>query len=242
MLPADFDAQLPTHLPALHALARRLVGNQDDAEDLVQEALARAAKNLAAFREDSSLKTWLFSITTRLAIDQLRAAKRWDKQVMIDACDEKGAASVSEKFSDPSVAFDVAQHIAFCFTCIGRTLEPEAQAALVLREVMGLENAEAATVLDTTEPKLRHALAAARDTMRAEYDGLCALVNKNGACYQCRALREMAPAGRKGPELPPSPLGFDQRLAVLRAAHAAPGADPRLSEYFFEYTRRTQRR
>src|SRR5438045_4018739 len=107
MLTAEFEAQLVTHLPALRSLARKLVGNADDAEDLVQEALLRAAKSLSAFREDSSLKTWLFSITTRVAIDHLRAQKRWDTQVMADACDEKGAASVAEKLGDPSIVFDV---------------------------------------------------------------------------------------------------------------------------------------
>jgi len=233
---AAFERDLPQHLPTLRALARRLIGNPDDAEDVLQEALLRAHRSLGNFRGDSSLKTWLFSITARVALDQLRSAKRWSTQVMVDACDARGRESVGAKFADPSVSFDVRQHIAFCFTCVGRSLEPLGHAALVLREVFQLENAEAARVLDITEPAYRHALAGARAEMKEEYEGLCALVNKSGACYQCRALREMAPPEQQGPPLPEEPLAFDARLEQVREAAEVSG----LSEYFFAYVRQMQ--
>ena len=95
---ADFDSQLPTHLPALRALARRMVGNRDDAEDLVQEVLLRASKGLAEFRGESALKTWLFSIVTRAAIDHLlRAAKRWTSSSLRGHA--RGAVAVGEQFA-----------------------------------------------------------------------------------------------------------------------------------------------
>jgi RNA polymerase sigma-70 factor (ECF subfamily) len=235
---ASFEQQLPAHLPALRALSRRLIGHKDDADDVLQEALARAARNLAAFRAESSLKTWLFSVTTNVALDHLRSRKRWNNQVMVDACDSAGRTSVEAKYGDPSMHFDVGQHIAFCFTCIGRSLEPEQHAALVLSEMFGLTNVEAAEVLNLTEPKLRHALSAARDAMRTEYEGLCALVNKSGACYQCKALRGLAPDAQKGPPLPAEPLPFDERMQRVREAAQARGVDERLSDYFFTYTHR----
>jgi RNA polymerase sigma-70 factor (ECF subfamily) len=238
---ATFEQQLPGHLPALRALTRRLIGHKDDADDVLQEALARAAKNLAAFRAESSLKTWLFSVTTNVALDHLRGRKRWDKQVMIDACDSSGRSSVEAKYGDPSMQFDVGQHIAFCFTCIGRSLDPAEHAALVLCEMFGMTNAEAAQVLDLTEPKLRHALSAGRDAMRTEYEGLCALVNKTGACYQCKALRELAPAAQKGPPLPAEPMPFEERIRRVREAAQARGVDERLTDYFFAYTQHMQR-
>jgi RNA polymerase sigma-70 factor, ECF subfamily len=226
----ELEAELPQHLPALKALTRRMIGHAADSEDVLQEALLRASASLGTFRAESSLKTWLFSITTRTAIDHLRARTRWDKQVMVEACDEKNGARMLEKYADPSISFDVRQHLAFCFTCIGRSLEPEAHAALVLKEVFGLESKEAAEVLQTTEPRFRHALSAAREAMRGEYEGLCALVNKNGACYQCRVLREMGPAGREGPELPAFPLPMEKRLELV-AGEAK--QDGRFNDYFF---------
>ena len=242
MDPETFEAQLPRELPALRSLARRLLGNRDDAEDLVQEALLKASQGLSGFRGDASLKTWLFSIVTRLGIDKLRTAKRWQTQALVEACDERGRESVGLKFADPSISFDVQQHIAFCFTCVGRSLDPRHQAALLLREVYGLENAEAAQAMELTEPTYRHALAEGRATMKAEYDGLCSLVNKRGACYQCRALREASPEGRKGPALPEEPLAWEERFARVRAAGQTEDADPRLNDYFFDYVRKLQPR
>jgi RNA polymerase sigma-70 factor (ECF subfamily) len=241
MLRAQFEAELPTHLPSLRALARRLVGHRDEAQDIVQEALLRANTGLSRFRGESSLKTWLFSITTRVAIDHLRSSRRWDTQVMVDACDERGAASVAEKYGDPSVSFDVQQHLSFCFSCIGRSLSPEGHAAMVLREMFNLPHEEAAKVLDVTESVFRHTLSAARAAMEQEYAGLCALVNKAGACYQCKALRELAPEGRRGPPLPPFPLPFEERLARAREANLEGTMDQRLNDYFFEATRTLQR-
>jgi RNA polymerase sigma-70 factor (ECF subfamily) len=229
MQTSDFEAQLPAHLPALRALARRMVGDADDAQDVVQNALLRASRELSSFREDAALKTWLFAITSRAALDHLRAAKRWSNQALIDACDARGAASVAEKFGDPSASFDVQQHVAFCFTCVGRSLEPEQQAALVLREVFHLPHAEAAELLGVTESVLRHALSTGRKAMQEKYEGLCALVNKTGACYQCRALRELAPEGRQGQPLPATPLPFEARLATVASATN----DSKLNDYFF---------
>lgn len=236
---ATFERQLPACLPQLRALAKRMVGNRDDAEDIVQDALLRASKSLATFHETSALGTWLFAITTRTAIDHLRARKRWSPQAMVDACDVRGRDTVLAKYADPSIAFDVGQHISFCFTCIGRSLEPASYAALALCEVFHLTNVEAAAALELTEPQLRHALSAAREQMRTAYEGLCALVNKNGACYQCRVLRELAPGERQGPPLPKEPLPFDERLSTVVAAQTA-AVDQRLNDYFFATVRAMQ--
>lgn len=53
-------------------LAWRLVGNREEAEDLVQEAFIRLHRALPDFRGDSLISTWLYRTTTRLAIDHLR--------------------------------------------------------------------------------------------------------------------------------------------------------------------------
>lgn len=85
---------------------------------------------------------------------------------------------------DPGFAFDVREHIAFCFTCVGRSLPPEQQAAIVLREVFEYSNREAARIAGVTESVLRHHLSAGRKSMKETYDGLCALVGKQGMCRQ----------------------------------------------------------
>lgn len=101
------------------------------------------------------------------------------------------------------------------FTCVGRPLPPEQQAALVLREVMGFASDEAARALGLTESVLRHHRTSARGEMQRRFEGLCSLVDKEGVCYQCRGPREATPAPRQGA---PNLLvrDFDQRCAIVR--------------------------
>jgi RNA polymerase sigma-70 factor (ECF subfamily) len=216
---ASFEKALPAVLPRLRALAARLVGHPDETEDVLQDALVRATRAIGGFRGESSLETWLYSITARVALDHLGARRRFRAQVMVDACNDAGREQLLGIFEDPSVAFDVHEHISFCFGCVGRTLDPEENAAIVLREVLGLGNQECAQVLGVTESVFRHRLSAARERMEREYEGLCALVNKAGPCHQCRTLREVAPEGRQGPALPVFPLPFAERLRLTLAAH-----------------------
>ena len=72
----------------------------------------------------------------------------------------------------------------------------------MLREVIGVSNREGASILQCTESVYRHKLSAARGSMRSTYEGLCALVNKQGVCRQCASFREAARAGVRGPALP----------------------------------------
>ena len=60
------------HQKAVLAIARRLTGNQSDAEEVTQDAFLRAFRYLPNFRGESSFKTWLLRIAGRVAIDHLR--------------------------------------------------------------------------------------------------------------------------------------------------------------------------
>ena len=235
-----FDRLFGVHVPKLRGVLRRIVGHPDDVDDLAQQALLKAYEGLTAFRGDASAGTWLCSIGTRLAIDHLRDRKRWREraQVMFAAAcleSEEVGAAVGAAMSDPDFTYDANEHIAYCFTCVGRTLEPEAQAALVLREVLGASNDEAAEALGVTRSVLRHRLAEARQAMQTTYAGLCALVNKQGVCWQCSGLRAAMPEGRGGPEAPDA-VDWKRRLTIVREADLDRGAAQALHDVFFRHT------
>jgi RNA polymerase sigma-70 factor (ECF subfamily) len=121
---------------------------------------------------------------------------------------EKAAHEAPQKIEElratmaqPDFVFETREHIAFCFACLGRTLPPEEQAALLLREVLGFTAHEAAGILTISEPIFRHRLSAARKAMTESFAGLCQLINKSGPCWQCQGLRELAPEKNRGEEL-----------------------------------------
>src|SRR6187401_3165065 len=69
-------AVLETYRPALTGHCYRMLGSVLDAEDAVQEAMLRAWKSLDRFKEQSSVKTWLYRIATNVCLDTLSSTNR----------------------------------------------------------------------------------------------------------------------------------------------------------------------
>ena len=69
----------------VYTIAVRIVGNDDDAEDVAQEAFVRAYRALPRFRGDSKFSSWLYRITTNRALTHLKRRNRRGDTVDIDA-------------------------------------------------------------------------------------------------------------------------------------------------------------
>src|SRR5271168_3507662 len=126
----------------LFSFVYRMVTHRQDAEDLTQEVYVRALRGLTDYRGDSQFKTWLFGIATHTCLDFLREKQRWRVEAQKIA-EEEGMKSsahnqrLSQLMSDPGFIFEIKEHIAYCLACIGRTLPPEEQAAILLRDMFG---------------------------------------------------------------------------------------------------------
>lgn len=232
-----FTTLLERHRAELRGVVRRMVGHPEDTDDIVQESSFRAWQSLASFRGDARFGTWLCAIGVRQSIDHLRRKKRWRARAQVayqNACTEDAdlAGEVVSTLADPEFSFSVAEHIAYCFSCVGRSLPPEQQAALLMREVMELGNRESARLLELSESVFRHHLADARRTMEREFEGLCSLSNQKGVCYQCKGLRNATPEERQGPE-PPAIASLDQRIGIVRSADLDSGASQLLHDLFW---------
>lgn len=71
-----FERLVRAHVGPLHAVALRLLKNDADADDIVQEAFLSAFRNFDSFRGDARLQTWLHRIVVNAALQRLRRAKR----------------------------------------------------------------------------------------------------------------------------------------------------------------------
>lgn len=240
-----FDTLVGGAMPKLRGVVWHMIGHPEDCEDVVQTALVKAWEALPSFAGNSAFSTWLISIAARTAIDHLRAQKRWRRESQIAyanlcATNEEMQGEVIGAMMEPEFSFDVKEHIAYCFVCVGRSLPPDEQAALVLRDVMDFSNREAANVLGTSESILRHRLSAARTGMEQRYDGLCALVNKNGMCHQCEGLGLAAEAvGSQKTDLVDIDSLAD-RMAVVRGIDPNKRRDRSLHDVFFRQCKRVE--
>ena len=178
----------------LKSFLLRITASVADAEDILQDTYIKASEKLDTFMGASSLKTWIFAIASNLAKDNLRAKKRWTEHVTDIA--RQAAHSNPRFFSEamniqansPQGQFEIREHIAFCFTCISKSLPLEQQVCILLKEVYEFKVGEIAQILHTTEAMIKYYLHTGRIKMVAVFENRCALINKQGVCHQCSEL------------------------------------------------------
>ena len=182
------------NLGQLKSYLLRITASVVDAEDIAQDTYVKAAEKLDSFRGESSLKTWFFTIASNLAKDNLRVQKRWVENVT-DIARASALAdqtffqeAMSIRLNDVNGEFDAKEHIAFCFTCISKSLPLEQQLCIFLKEVYEFKVLEITTILDTTEAMVKYYLHTGKAKMNAIFEGRCALINKTGVCHQCSEL------------------------------------------------------
>lgn len=88
-------------------------------------------------------------------------------------------------------AYEMREHIDFCFTCVSKTLPIENQVTLMLKDIYDFSVKEIGLILDKSEGGVKHLLNDARNIMTDVFEYRCALINKNGVCHQCSHINEI---------------------------------------------------
>lgn len=160
----------------------RLLGSSSEAEDAVQDALTKAWRNLDRFEGRSSLRTWLYRITTNTCFDQLRASQRRARPIdltdpwAVDGPigeirpDETWIEPVPDRLlrgttADPAHVAEARDSVRLAFVAALQLLPPKQRAALILCEVLRWPAVEVADLLDTSVASVNSALQRARATL-----------------------------------------------------------------------------
>jgi RNA polymerase sigma-70 factor (ECF subfamily) len=182
-------ALLEQYRPALTGHCYRMLGSVVDAEDAVQEAMLRAWKGLDRFKEQSSLKTWLYRIATNVCLDTLSATNR-QRVRPLESTEQPGvvsddlvltqrpreywvepipdaAALPAEGDSDPEERAILRESIRLAFVAALQYLPPRQRAVLLLTQVLNWSAAEVAESLDMSVAAVNSALQRARATLEA---------------------------------------------------------------------------
>jgi RNA polymerase sigma-70 factor (ECF subfamily) len=203
----------------------RLVVRADVAEELVQEAALRLLQAPHAPTDGAGTRAWLFRTATNLGIDHLRRHSTKRENVLTDAraraeADQAFVAESRLLVGSPEMRTIAREHLVVCFSCTLRNVPPEQAAALLLVEVHGFTVPETAEILGATFGQAKHWIQAARATLHDKYATTCALITKQGVCYQCVELSEFF-TGRREDPLDGTAKDIDARLALLRERRAA---------------------
>lgn len=149
--------------PRLKGIAYRMLGSAAEADEVVQDAWLRWHE--AAPDAIDSEEAWLVTVTTRLSIDRLRAAKVQREHYIGTWLPEP---VVSESPSTPEQMLERAEDVSVAFLSLLERLAPEARAAFLMREVFDAEYAEVAHTLGKSEAACRQLVSRARAQLREE--------------------------------------------------------------------------
>ena len=161
----DFDQIVENYSDFVYNVAFRMMGAPEDAQDVAQDAFLSAYRAFDRFRGESRVTTWLYRITTNAALMKLRK--------------EKKARTLTQPGVEDMVIADwsgAPERLA-TNTELGEKLNEgvsmlpdELKAAVVLRDVEGLSNTEAAEILDITVSSLKSRLHRGRVMLRKHLD------------------------------------------------------------------------
>ena len=84
----SFEKEALPHMDALYRTALRMIKNQSDAEDLVQEAYTKAYRFWDKFETGSNCRAWMFKIMTNIFINEYRSKSRSPVSVNVDEVDD----------------------------------------------------------------------------------------------------------------------------------------------------------
>jgi RNA polymerase sigma-70 factor (ECF subfamily) len=150
------------HVPAMVGLARRVLGNAADAEDVVQEAMLRVWTHAPRWQPLAAFRTWLTRVVVNLCLDRKRR-KPW---VDLDTAGEIADPAPSI----PEVAEQNERERAL--TAAISELPDRQRTAIVLTYSEGMTNAQVAEVLDTSVSAVETLLIRGKKSLRAKLGGL----------------------------------------------------------------------
>jgi RNA polymerase sigma-70 factor (ECF subfamily) len=164
-----FETLVRLHGPRLLSTARRIVGNEEDARDVVQSAYVSAFRAIADFEGASQLSTWLHRIVVNTALMRLRAQRRRPEE-SIDALLPQFAADGhhGERFTSWAMPADQLLERKETRMTVRRAIEdlPDGyRTVLVLRDIEELSTREVATMLDITPAAVKVRLHRARQAL-----------------------------------------------------------------------------
>jgi RNA polymerase sigma-70 factor (ECF subfamily) len=168
----SFDALVRRYDQSVLRLALHMLGNEQDAQDVHQEAFIKAYRHLGNFRFECSFYTWLYRIVTNLCLDQLRRRKsrREDPATVLDASGDEMdlMANITDDRSMANPARELDRKV--MSQSIHEALDkltPRERTVFELKHYQGLKLRTIGEMLSTTEETAKNTLFRATRKLRA---------------------------------------------------------------------------
>jgi len=164
-----FRLLVERHSRSVFRLAYRLTGNEQDAEDVVQETFLRAYKQLRNFESRASFGTWLYRIAANYSLDLIRARKRHQENRPAGYADVNGEADALLSIPAPEPGPDrvaYSTQLEHRISSAMGALSEQERSAFVLRHFEGFSIEEIASTLGLGASAAKHSIFRAVQKLR----------------------------------------------------------------------------
>lgn len=161
---AAFGSLVRRYQDRLFTSMVHLVGQREEAEDIVQDAFVQALLKLSSFRQSSSFYTWLYRIAFNAAVNRRRRTRG---EVPLDQTPGNYPAEPADPNDQPAERILRSERVQQIQSAL-KSLSEEFRAVLVLREIEGFDYDTIARVLDVSVGTVRSRLHRARALMREQ--------------------------------------------------------------------------
>ena len=168
--------------PLLRYLSR-LSGSRATADDLLQETLVKIARGLPGFEGRSSVKTWAFSIATRVATDHFR---RPEQRARILNMEEAEIPAASDLELDEQIVVD---EMSACVRGVIDGLPADYRTALVLHDLEGMTAAQVAEVAHCSLATAKIRIHRARRRLKSALEDECRFYRDDNDVFRCDRKR-----------------------------------------------------
>lgn len=170
-----FDALMSGQERRMYAVALRMFGSREDAEDCMQEAMLRVYRALNSFKAESSFSTWVYRITMNTCLDELRRRKNRASTSLDGLLDEGWAPSDHRDTPEQHALRSEARQALDAFI---RELPEDMRAAVVLRDIQGLSYDDIAAALNTNVGTVKSRISRGREKLREKIKGQSELFDR----------------------------------------------------------------
>lgn len=170
---AAFGQLVDNYQNMVYNLAYRFLNDSGEAEDLAQEVFLKVYRSLKSFKGLSTLKTWIYRITTNMSLNRIKFLQRRkkDKKTQLEGGTDDNSFSPIDYLSDTAPGPDKSVHAQDIHRRLQEALKqlsPEQQAVVILRDIEGLTYEEISSTLDINLGTVKSRLARGRLNIQEE--------------------------------------------------------------------------
>lgn len=174
-----FEELMQSHESRIYAIALRMMGNREDAQDCAQEAMVRIYRAMGSFKGQSALATWIYRITMNTCLDELRRRKA-RKVTSLDSLVDTGWSPTDTGDTPEEHGLRVEKQNALNQAI--QSLPDDMRAAIILRDVKGYSYDEIASILDANVGTIKSRISRGREKLRE-------ILSKQSELFGCTAVK-----------------------------------------------------